>query len=122
MDIFRGDGIMGYYSSVEYDIVAKKDKIKAFNAKIKELKDKQIDCNFYFENLRANEETGQLYYTDDEYNRKHYGDEELMKNIVQYLEDGRIIFHGEDGESWGYEINNGMLFELIFIIERGDKI
>ena len=97
---------MGYYSSVEYDIKVKPEKIEEFNKAVKEVFKGSV-----FEELRADKD-GWLEYERGDYYRKHYDTDPFILFLKEYTGDGFVYFRGEDGEDWGYEVTNGKVFLL----------
>lgn len=59
---------------------------------------------------------GYLMFTDS-YGK--WGDgSDMAKVLAKYVVSGRLEFVGEDDCRWGYEFENGMVYELEYITKR----
>jgi len=113
---------MSYYSEIEFKTTIKKDRIKEFNKfvrkRIKELPDGNV--SEHLQNISGVDEFGDISL--DEYDCKWYHEVDFILEILPFLQNGNILFRGEDNEMWGYEIHDGKLYSLSIVYSRGDEI
>lgn len=47
---------------------------------------------------------------------------DMAKVLAKYVVSGKLEFDGEDGTRWGYEFDNGNVYEIEYTTKRGEKI
>ena len=112
---------MGYYSTLETNVVIKKDKIKSFNKMMDDIEKAVTKIEFvmpsektgreweyYFYDLRADDE-GRLHCKSEDNEQKWYNSEQFVDFLKGFVESGTLQFVGEDGEGWGWEFKDGKI-------------
>jgi hypothetical protein len=104
---------MGYYSSLETDARINKDKLDELKLAIQEEIKKETEMASYwleedFIKLEPTKE-GIIYLDFEEWDCKHYEDEEFIHFIqpfldYEYNDHYEFKFYGEDDEMWGYSV------------------
>lgn len=130
---------MGFYSTIEETANIKKEKVEEFRQKCKEMRERRNKGEFDVEydaegkkspykNLKNQYEFIDYFIDEDwlkiaddgsmdfnDWTGKFYGDEGFAVFIAPYVEEGRMIFCGEDGGKYGYEFDGkGKVFHLDF--------
>jgi len=112
---------MGYYSTIQE--TPKIELINEFRIEIERLSDldKTPDFWSYWGDIFV-EDDGTIEF--EEYNFKAYEEVEFVKWLNQFKPSGTLRLQGEEGEFWGYEFENGKIYELEFEIKksRGKEI
>lgn len=107
---------IGYGSDMECDVKIKEEKIDEFRSRVKEVRRQESELASYFLDGLQTSDDGDLEWSDSY--GKHYGDDEFVKFIAGLVEEGRIIFTGDDGAKWGYYFDGKGGVKTIEFIER----
>ena len=113
---------MGYFSNMSLDICI--DKIDEFKGLLAEVKMK-VSSGIAED---WEQELDLLFLDDynclicDEYYAKWYYDQVWLLRIALFAADGEVEFTGEDGERWGYYIENQSVFVMNYQRVKGDKL
>lgn len=115
---------MGYYSQMEINIKIKSELIEKFKKKIEEIKNRKEKEKKEWEYRFIDDlEVVDGYFDYPDYYCKWYEDENFVKFIKDFVEEGRIRFTGEDGEKWGYYFDGkGKVFNLVYKEEIGSEL
>lgn len=116
---------MGYYSKIEFGVKVKPNKIKALKTALKNVNPNKVEPDYLQSHLEGIEIIdGYLKLKNGDYYRKWYQDEEMVKFLAPFLDEGTINFTGEDGEKWGYLFDGkGGVFHLDYSKPvKGSKI
>ena len=113
---------MGYYSTIQE--TPKIELINEFRIEIERLNnlgDTTPQFWKYWDSIFVEDE-GIIEF--EEYNFKAYEEVEFVKWLNQFKPSGTLRLQGEEGEFWGYEFENGKIYELEFEIKksRGKEI
>lgn len=102
---------MGYQSKLNIAKGRMQIKTELLKKALREIKEKQKDEDIgcYLEQMEIDNEG---YIDFPEYYQKWYCSTMLFSFLAPFLENVIIEFIGEDGESWGYEINEGILYHI----------
>ncbi len=113
---------MGYYSSLNFDCEVKDiEKLKGLFAQIKLKIASDIADDWEYElDLLSLDKDGDLI-CEDSY-AKWYNDEKWILHLAQYLNDGEVEFIGEEGEHWGYIIENGKIYNTNYQKTKGELL
>jgi len=113
---------MGYYSSLNFDCNVKDiEKLKGLLAEIKLKIASDIAEDWEYElDILAVDEDGDIYL-EDTY-AKWYNDEIWIRHLASYLDDGEIEFIGEEGERWGYFIEDGKAYVCNYEKTKGEML
>jgi hypothetical protein len=122
---------MGYYSQMEINLKVKKEKIEILRKEIERLNQEYeekmrtrtgiVDSDLIVYFLTELDIDDEGYFNFPIYYDKWYGNEEFVKFIADYVNEGTLIFTGEDGEKWGYMFDGkGKVYNLIFKTEKGE--
>lgn len=107
---------MGYESMLEITNQVKPDKVKEARKALQMLLMNQDVSNW---GMKINTDgTIEL----EEWYGKFYDDDQYVRTLLPFLTNGCWYFTGEDGSKWGYEIEDGKLYNLISKWERGEVI
>ena len=114
---------MGYYSTIQE--TPKIELINEFRIELERLNnlgyDETPEFWHYWEDIFV-DDNGQIDF--EEYNFKAYEEVEFVKWLNQFKPSGTLRLQGEEGEYWGYEFQDGKIYELDFEIKqtRGKEI
>jgi Fe-S cluster assembly iron-binding protein IscA len=113
---------MGYYSSVNIECSVKDiKKLKGLFAEIKLKIASGIAEDWEYElDILAVDEDGDIYLEDNY--AKWYYDEKWILKLAPYLDDGEIEFIGEEGERWGYFIEDGKAYITNYEKTKGELL
>lgn len=121
---------MGYYSEMDFAGKLKPNKVEELKKKIKEIKEKSKKSKklegfywYFLEDAMITKNENGWWIDWDDYDGKWYFDEEFAKFIAPYVENQDMIFHGEDGETWGYRFQDGKILILEAVMEvKGELV
>ncbi len=106
---------MGYHSQMDINLHIKPSLIKKFIALVKRKREEKSElARYYLEDLLIEE--GQIRFI--EYYNKWYGDGEFARFLAPYVQEGSLVFRGEDGINWGYWFDGKGNVQIIEFIER----
>ena len=94
---------MGYYSELRQDLVIKEaliPKIRKEIEKRKEIMEKNNEYIVWHIGTMEVDNDGTLEWKDT--NCKWYESEKLAVFLSKFVEEGKMVFIGEDGERWGF--------------------
>jgi hypothetical protein len=112
---------MGYCSTISLDIcIDQLDAFKGFMAEIKMRIASEIAEDWEYEIAELDLEEDFLVCEDCF--AKWYYDLAWIPRIALYAEDGEIEFTGEDGENWGYFIENHEAYVMEYHKFKGEKL
>jgi len=114
---------LGYYSSIEIDTRIKEAHVQEVREKSKEAVKitsaihEATYVDWHLGDMCIEDDGGFGY---DETYQKWYGDWELVKFLAPHVEQGDIIFIGEDGVRVGYHFDGqGNIFDIQFVEKVG---
>lgn len=105
---------MGYYSGMDVHLVVKREMEVAFSLAIERENNLNGELSASFL---------QYIYTENrsiafcEYYGKWYNEEEFVIFLAPYVEEGKLLFTGEDGERWGYYFDGKGNVQFIYFVE-----
>jgi hypothetical protein len=112
----RGDLDMGYYSELRQDLVIKEALIPKLRKEIekrKEIMEKNNEYIVWHIGTMEVDNDGALEWEDT--NCKWYESEKLAVFLAKYVNEGKMVFIGEDGERWGFWFDGeGHAYWLVF--------
>ena len=115
---------MGYYSTLTFHGQASKinkEKLKKLNKSLK-----QDPPPFEgFNNTKITfDKNGNIDIDMDDYFRKFADGEKFAQELAKVIEEGEVAieFTGENGERWGYWIENGKVEPLAYIVIPASKL
>lgn len=113
---------MGYYSSVNIECSVKNvEMLKGLLAQVKLKIASGIAEDWEYElDLLTVDKDGDIY-CEDNY-AKWYNDEKWVLRLAPFLEDGEIEFIGEEGERWGYFIENSKAYICQYEKTKGELL
>lgn len=113
---------MGYYSSVNIECGVKDiEKLKGLFTEIKLRIASNIAEDWEYElDLLIVDQDGDIYL-EDTY-AKWYNDEKWIRHLALYLDDGEVEFIGEEGERWGYFIEDGKAYVCNYEKTKGELL
>ena len=115
---------MGYYSTLIIDPCVKDDCMKDVRGLLAEIKLKisaniAEDWEYELDWLELDDDG---WFCCEDLYAKWYYDEEWIRKLAPFLEDGDVEFIGEDGSKWGYRIENGIGYNLNYEKIKGDVL
>ena len=113
---------MGYYENATFDFKIKKNKQKQLLKKIKEMsKDNPLKQWWFNENFNGIDKYDYLDYRN--YYQRWYYEEDFLKFIKDYAEEGYLTFLGEDSEISKYYFDGkGEVYEVMTYERVGEPI
>ena len=115
---------MGYYSTLNIDTCIKDGCMKEVRGIFAEIKLKMStnmaedwECELDWLELADDG-----WFCCEDWYAKWYHDEKWVRRLSPFLEDGDIEFTGEDGSTWGYRIESGIAYNLIYEKKKGEPV
>ena|SRR5271157_5306555 len=113
---------MGYYSTIEFNVKVKKDKIKDcaifIEKRVRELSSGYV--LWHLRNITEIDKNGNITFATN-YSKWYY-EVNFLCELLPFLDNGQVIFKGEGSETWGYDIFNGKLHWFSVEYRRAEKI